>query len=782
MNHTNQPFKLKTLTLACAAALPMTVIPVAVQAQGETLQLEEVMVTARKRQESLQDVPVSVTAIAGQLQNSAVKNLKDLQNFVPNVSIDSTPASTSASISIRGISFQEPDKSLDPPVGVILDGVYIGTAAGQILNNFDLERIEVLRGPQGTLFGKNTIGGAVNVVRTAPTKEFGGKVQLGLGDWDKQELKAVVNTPLTDKGGFKFYANKSEHDGYMDNDIANTDVGVVDFQQLGATIAFDVTDTFDVALTVERIEDDSDWGAWSNFNDGTTIPCLASIGPVIPIGGGATIPNPIPQDPNAAPGAGCAATDSNSDEDHSSTNEPNSAEVTNDFVGLTMNWMVGDWQLTSITGTVDREEDARLEYDSSSVEFLYISSASEYEQFSQEFRINGNVNDNINLTAGLYYWDSEYKQAQTSYDMWWYLGFGEGFEVPLDPTDPASPTIPLPLPQGDVTQSLENKGTNTAYSVFASMDWQLTEDLLLNLGGRYTDEEKTFEGANVGFVSASLGTLVPDGPRQKFDESWTEFSPRVALQYTINDDLMAFASYSEGFRSGGYFARSTVVDGNAYDPEYVETWELGIKSEWLDNRLRLNATAFMSDYLDKQEEIIIFAGDPPSANTVVRNASDVELSGLELELTAQLTSGLSVYLNAGYLDTEYTDFVADINGDGNETDNSGLQIRNAPEKTVGVGADYFADLGFGEFGAHYNYRWSDEYQTIFNNNPLGKVDSYGMHHASFDLTVDDKYKVSVYGRNLTDERYARVVIIPNFTHFGQYNAPRNYGVEFTYSF
>ena len=150
-------------------------------AQETSLALEEVVVTARKREESLQDVPISVTAITDELDRASMQSLQDVQNFVPNVLIDQTPANNGATISIRGISFQETDKSLDPPVGVVLDGVYLGVTAGQLLNNFDLERVEVLRGPQGTLFGKNTIAGAVNVIRTAPTKEWGVKARLGAG-------------------------------------------------------------------------------------------------------------------------------------------------------------------------------------------------------------------------------------------------------------------------------------------------------------------------------------------------------------------------------------------------------------------------------------------------------------------------------------------------------------------------------------------------------------------------------------------------------------------------
>ncbi|CAH0993063.1 Pesticin receptor [Sinobacterium norvegicum] len=708
--------------------------------QGE-IALEEVIVTARKREESLQDVAVSVTAITTQLDNSAVRNIKDLQNYVPNVSIDMTPASSAASISIRGVSFQEPDKSLDPPIGVILDGVYIGTAAGQLMDNFDIERIEVLRGPQGTLFGKNTVGGALNIVRSEPTKEFGAKVKVGADNFGLLEAKAVVNLPLTEAGGLKLFATKSESDGYIENDVYGGDVGGTDFQQFGATAAFDIGDNFDIALTLERIEDDSDWGAFSNFNEMSELACML---PALTAG--------MPE--------GCAESDPNSDEDHSSTNGPNSASATNDFAALTMNWTVADWTLTSITGAVSRDEDARLEYDANSIEFMYVNTGSEYSQFSQEFRASGELTDNIFATFGAYYWDSDYKQNQTSYQMWDWFG----------------------MPPG-ATQHLDNSGTNTATSLFANVDWNITEDLILNLGGRYTDEEKTITTYAAGIKMADGTPITPDGPEEKFDQSWTNFSPRVALQYNFTDDVMAFVSYSEGFRSGGYFARSTVPDADGYDPETVNSWEAGVKTELWNNRLRLNGTLFYGDYQDKQEDVIVSVPGQ-SANTVIRNAADAVLQGVELEATAQLTHSLSVYANAGYLDASFKDFYADIDGGAIEepTDNSDLELRNAPEYTFAAGADYYQDVGFGELGLHYSYRWTDDYQTVIDNDPRGEVEAMGIHNASIDLTVAENYRISAYGRNLSDERYARVVVIPTFAAFGQYNAPRNFGVELVADF
>jgi iron complex outermembrane receptor protein len=637
----------------------------------------------------------------------------------------------------------------------------MGVAAGGLLNNFDMERIEVLRGPQGTLFGKNTTAGALNIIRTAPTKAIGVKIQVGAGSWDKQEIQAVVNTPLTENGGLKLYASKDEHDGYMDSNIISGDIGVKDYQQIGATVAFDITENFDVSLTAERINDDSDVGAWSNFNSFTDLACVVSLGGFAPAG--------IPADASGAPfGSGCMDLDTDSDEDRSSQNAPNSSEVVNDYYNLTMNWDMNDnWTATSITGYVTREEDFRVEYDASQVEVLTVLAEQDYSQFSQEFRINGNINDDINLTAGLYYWNSEYDQFQESFDMWYYLGIGFGPEGGLNP--------------GDVSSQLDGTGENTSYAIFASMDWSLSDQWLLNLGGRFTMEERSLTTAtpNFYFNPAEI-EIVPFGPTQEFEEDWTEFTPRVALQYSANDDLMFFTSLSTGFKSGGFFARTQNVDDiNSYDPEYVDTYEIGMKSEWFDNRLRFNATAFYSDYTDKQEEVITDLGGG-NVTTIVNNAADATIQGLEFELTAQVTTGLTAFLNIGLLDAEFSDF--EVSDDaGNPVDNSDLELRNAPDTTIGVGFDYLLPLSFADFGAHYNYQWRDEYHTIIDNAPIGLVDAGGFHNASVDMTFADSYTVSVYGRNLGDERYARVIPI-GISTFGQYNAPKHYGIEFTAEF
>ena len=751
MENTTQLFKLNLITLATLTAMSLAT-PLVSQAQEQSIRLEEVIVTARKRAESMQDIPVTVTALVDQLNRSTLQTLQDVQGYVPNVTIDKASQGNGSVVSIRGISFQDPDKSMESPVAIVVDGVNLGVIAGGLLNNFDIERIEVLRGPQGTLFGKNTTGGALNVVRTAPTKEFDGKVRVGAGSWDKQQIQAVVNAPLTDKGGIKFFGNKDENDGYLENDVIGEDVAALDFEHLGATVAFDITDDFDIAFTAETMEDNSDAGAFSNQNGVATgeLACVLSLIP----GPGALAANS-----NAPVGSGCAEFDENSDEDHVSSDQ-NISKADTDFYNLNMNWRLNEsWTLTSITGYMSKDEKMTLDYDASQVEFLSLEVDHSYDQTSQELRVNGDVTEDIKLTAGAYYWDASYDQYQESFYLWYYL-------------------VPdfQPLGVGDVSQPLAGSGDNESIAVFASMDWQLTDQLMLNLGGRYTEEERKLSTQVPGFNSQILGPLfVPNGPVQNFKDDWSEFSPRVALQYTFTDDLMAFTSFSNGFKSGGFFARTQNVDDiNSFDPEYVDTYELGMKSEWLENRMRFNATAFYSDYQDKQEEDVVDLG-MGNVTTIVYNAADATMQGLELELMGQITDSLSGFLNLGFLDAKFDNF------ESAGVDVSDRELRNAPESTVGGGLDYVTTLSFAEFGAHYNFQWRDEYHTVLSNDERGLVDSGDFHNASIDLTFAENYTVSVYGRNLSDERYDRVIPI-GITAFGQYNPGRNYGIELTARF
>ena len=730
--------------------------PVAAQAQSTTLALEEIIVTARKREESIQDVPVSVTALsAAELQRSSLRDLRDITAYVPNLLVNKVTAlQGGASIAIRGVSYQEIDKSLDPGIGVLLDEVYLGTNAGQILENFDLERLEVLRGPQGTLFGKNTIGGAIAVFRTAPTKELGGKVQGTLGDFNREDIRGLLNLPMTENGGIKLWGSRLKNDGYIKNTTFNDWVGGQNFSNVGATIAYDITEDFDVSFTYERTQDKSDVGAFANFNkyfdeypySNGTADAPADLAGLLPLAAGLG-------------DTGFRQFDTGSDEDHNSQNHRNDGDTNQDYSNLTLNYDLGDWEVKSITGYVDRNEHGLTEYDANHFEFLSVYADTNYQQFSQELRLNGSIGD-VEMTSGLYYWYSDYDTHSTTYDLFeWLAG----------------------LPDGSVG-TISQHGETESYAAFTSADWAVTDKITLSAGVRYTYEEKTLEPVGQQFFLPDGTPLQPPVYAVHADENWDKWSPRLGAQYSFTDNVMTYVSYSEGFKSGGFFGRITSGSNvRKFNPEEVSTYEIGLKSTWLDQRLRANAAIFSSDYTNKQEEIIV--SDPDgNVDTVVVNASDATMDGAEIEISAALYEGLTGFIQGGYLDAAYDEFLID-GIPGVPTDGSSLDMRNAPEYTFGTGLNYVHSIfGHSQMAYDVTYNWRDSYQTIFDNDPIGETDAAGFWNANIDFNYKEMLTVSVYGRNLGDERFYRAVAIPPVTTFGSWNEPRNYGVTVTYNF
>lgn len=741
------------LSLAIAAA----VAPQTSTAQQSSLALEEIIVTARKRAESVQDVPLSVTAITSELSQPNIRRLEDIQGITPNViirNINTVPGGSA--ISIRGVSYQEIDKSFDPAIGVMLDGVYLGVSSGQLLNNFDIARIEVLRGPQGTLFGRNTIGGVVNVVRTDPTLDWGIDASVTLGSEGREDYKAVVNAPLIDdKLGVKLFASSLNSDGWIYNTTRKEDVGGDDYLTYGLAVLGQPTDDLSIKFHYEKNKDKTDVGAWSNFNQPEDLVCLLAPLPFLPW----------------TPAQGCEALDEGSDETHNSMNSRNPNDTEYDTGILTVDWDLGGAVLTSITAYREQEEDTLSEYDASSATFLYLDFLQEYEQFSQELRIASDFGDRFEYVAGLYYWESEYSQDFSTHELFYVLDL-LGQIVPGVPGGAGfTPTT--------IAYASQSQDT-TAYAAFASADWFLSEKLTMTFGLRYTYEEKEFTGSNSVFYDP-LTMSQPALTLTDLEDDWSEISPKLGLSYDLNEDVMLFASYAEGFKSGGYFGRNTDFSrAKSYDPEYVDTYELGVKSTWLDSRVIVNASVFYSEYTDKQEEILIEISPGEVATNVV-NAATVDLYGVELELQAKLTESLSVRASYGYLDAEYDEFDAALCATCPVTDNSDLVLRNAPENTFGFSTTYTKSLGPGEFSAYLSYRYQDEIETILNNDPLGHIDSL----ENLDLTLSyawSNYRVTAFGRNLTDEIYARRVRIEPLVTFGQYTQGTNYGVEFALTF
>ncbi len=748
-----------------AAALPAIamlagplVSPVA-QAQAT---LEEVIVTARKREESIQDVPISVTSVGRELKEASIRRLEDIQSFTPNVYIRNTAGIPGgAAISIRGVSYQETDKTLDPSIGVIMDGLYLGTSSGALLQNFDTQRVEVLRGPQGTLHGKNTTGGVLNIIRNDVTMEWGGEVILTAGDDGREDFRGVLNVPMIeDKLGTRFFAASINSDGWVENSTLNGEDAWGDDKLLyGFATEWRPTENFDIKFHYEKMEDETDTGAYTNMNQPEDLTCQLE-GIFWPIG--------------------CQTSDAGSDEDNNSTNDRNTNDSEYDTYIVTMNWEFDNFLITSITGRREMNEEYRIEFDGSPANLLFFDYFNDWNQTSQELRVTADINDNVTLIVGGFYWDVGYEQRWNVHEL--------NYTLELLGIPQGNP--PFSLTPNSINYNGQNQNT-TSYAGFASVDWDINDKWSLSAGIRYTYEEKDFKGGDGTFYEN--GDPVPDLNFEFFDDDWSEALPRIGVQYQYNDDVMLFASYSEGFKSGGFFGRQANFDIDpTYDPEFVNTYELGMKSTWANGRIIFNPTIFFNDYEDKQEEILIPI-DLSNVATVVRNASTLEIFGAELEFQMQVTEAWNVRLSYGYLDAEFDDFVADITGDGIITDNSYLEPRNTPEHTIGINTSYTMQLGPGELVAFASYRWRDEVQTIAgpapidpnptSNDPLGELDSIDNLDINLNYIWNDgRYRITAYGRNVTDEREQVVTRIPGLTSWGYWSQGENYGVEFAFNF
>jgi iron complex outermembrane receptor protein len=331
-----------------------------------------------------------------------------------------------------------------------------------------------------------------------------------------------------------------------------------------------------------------------------------------------------------------------------------------------------------------------------------------------------------------------------------------------------------------------NNGQNqvtTSTAVFASADWYVNDQWTLTAGFRWTEEEKDFVGG------ASAPGYYPDrgetwpGVYNPYvaNAKWTETTPKLGVRYQPTDDSMFYASYSEGFKSGGFFARQAnyLIDPS-YEPEYVKNYEFGWKTTLLEGRMIFNGAIFRSDYDDKQESILIPV-DLSNVATVVRNASSLEMSGLELEVLYQVSDAWDIMATYGHLNSEYANYIADLTGDGIITDNSALVPRNTPENTFGLTTSYTTQIGNGDLKARVSYRYRGALETESQNNPLGHLDSINNVNANISYTMNN-YSVSVWGRNITDEREQRWSTIGGLTSRGWWNEPATYGLTLSASF
>ncbi len=804
--------------------------------------IEEVIVTARKREESAQDVPIAITAISEELENSNIRGLADLNGYAPNVRIDEDPGRANGiSISIRGVSPSRiDDNSLDAPIGVIVDGIYLGSLAGQALENFDLERVEILRGPQGTLFGRNTVGGVLNIARTRPTGEWGARVKATTGRFNAREFRMVGNgSIIEDKLAAKIYYTTLEDDGYLRNTFTGRRQPVKDYENYGITLLATPTDEFEAMLTVEKFKDDSQGGAnLTNYNLAPGVVAAPPAGsPEVNLSGGFLSCTLFNSPGFAGFGAGVPCRTSLKEPGSISGNADNSSSLSTTAYTLNMKYDLNDdFSLVSVTGFRDMSEDRFLDFDGTEVDLITINRDNSFDQFSQELRIEGKWND-FTIVAGAYYFQSEFTQDWiTGGTFWDVVGGLSGYSLATNtwfsaagrdsvggrsPVDACKANL-LGAVRCDSTigprptegvggfgakpiQRLFETQETTASAFFASVDWAFTDKWTLSAGLRYTDEKKDFQ-AGQAYIGPAASQFERNFPGfANLDNDWQEVSPRIGISYEFNDDVLFYGSYSEGFHSGGFFGvNQNIADftRDQYEPEYAKSYEVGMKGQFLENTLQLNVSAFYNNFEDKQESSVQV---DPSTNTVATVFSNVGTAiywGIEGELQYVVNDYLKVYATVGYLDAEYDEFETDLNPNNAATttalncngrfiaaatggscieDATGLVPRNAPEYTYGVGGMFNFPLWGGDVILNAKYSWIDEIESSLLNLSVGRIDPRKDLGATLSYVYED-YSVSLYGTNLTDETFeVPALIVPLFAA-GTLTRGRSWGLEVTAQF
>lgn len=738
-------------------------------------ELEEIIVTARKLEESLQEAPVAVSVASGDLlERMGSQDLTAVGQIAPNVVFESgqpTSGIRAPTVYIRGMGQDDFIIVEDGAVGVYLDGVYVGRTIGSVFDLVDVERVEVLRGPQGTLFGNNTIGGAVSLVSRSPSTEATeGKVKLGLGEDGYQDLQGMFNLPLGEKAAARVSAYTHQQDGYLKAlQYDNYDLGEEDVWGVRGALRVMPTESFTADLAIDYSEDRSSpnavapidflrldgvytptnvFGNWWNTahsgNPACTNPAVAAVD---------TACYGSVYDPQDEYATNSVFTDNEG--------TPIKPEQQLDVFGAHLNLTLdlGWGQLKSITA--HRDFDARIYND---VDFtphvIFHNNHDEFtqDQFSQEFQLSGTtLDDRLDFLVGAFYFEED------------------GTEDIFNQISHPAASAPAFFFQ-QVRRDIDNDST----AVYGQLSYSITDYLRITGGLRYTDSNKKFNLNQAGIVGANV-----DSSGKLSIEEWT---PLATLAWDVNDDMMAYFTYSEGFRDGGYPARFVGAIPEPlpfYDPEYVKNYEVGLKMMLAGNRVRLNLAAFQMDYDDMQVTAVAPFGLIGAATTK-DNLGDAQIRGFEAELTAAITENFVVNASLGILDDKIKSVTGGTLVSGSFTITKDNDLPMTPDYSGSLGAQYTFNLGnIGQLVARADYAFKDDYYTRIENIKETEETNYQVLNASVRyLTPDQRWEVGLWGRNVTDEVYykARRIFESLGTTFGTPVRPRTVYATVQYNF
>jgi len=729
-------------TLRTASQLALAIGTLLAAAAGQAQQsatareggLEEIVVTAQKQEENIQTVPFSVSAVTGQsLERFQYKDLKDLNGAIPNVEFTQiTNVALNLAPTIRGVGItNNPDPYTGTEVAVVIDGVVQGTRLLGLSDQFDVERIEVLRGPQGTLFGADTLGGVVNVITRPPTGEFGAYGTVTAGNYNEFNVAAAVNFPLVDdKLAGKISVSHRGRDGFYTNIQDGTDLMWVDSTKARGYLLFTPNEDLKATLTVgaDRIRNGADVAAnvsrpgevfWREGIDTGVHWDLYTDSPHI-----------------------------------------NNADL--ELYSLNVDWNSPLGQITSITNYTSFDAFNIQDVDELPEFLLNAGRDLKSYQWSEELRSSFQPTESINAIVGLFYMKLHH--------------------------DINTITLLDGLAPGVFTEQHVRSDEDTM-AVFGQMYWNMTEQWRLGLGLRMTRIDKELSSQNVTHYLEGMhpyhyrenlqNSEVLGGFTASADDSWTEPGGKISIDYQVNPDVMLYAYYARGFKSGGFNGRITdPLDIGPYDPEYIDSYEIGMRSDWLDKRLRANLALFYSKWDNMQVPQSVFRGDPPQASSTILNAASATSKGAELELDAVPIDGLNLRFTVGYLDAAYDKF-SDAG-----VDYSGRPTPYSPEWTGSLTGSYEFKLASGSVTPSVQWNYIDERWAAFTQYPAEHLDAYSVVNANLNYQPDNEHwSVALWATNLLNEEYViSSLTVPPLFSFASFGAPRQYGVDFKFDF
>lgn len=720
----------RSLLLSAALAAPLLAAGAA-QAQetapAEVSSLEEIVVTAQKRAENLQDVPLSIQTLSAQsLEQIGAVRLQDVERAVPALSFGD--GSEQGRTGLRGIVDYSRNAGYDARVGVYVDGVFLGRSWMNNQTLLGTQQVDVLRGPQGTLFGKNTNAGVIAITTRRPSDVADGELLAEAGNFGHHRLAGRANLPLSDAWSIQASVAQIKSDGYYENTLLNRRNMGVDSLAGRLQLRFRPSDDTDVNLSVDAVRDRNSTLHYTN-----------------------------------RPAAG-------SDPFRFQSYADDRADRDTGGASLTVDQKLGELTLTSITAYRTGDQVLYFNNETGAANFLTIDLTQKSRQFSQELRLASPRDGAFDWVAGLYYFD------QTNEDI--------GRQI----AGPAFAALPAPFPLYANRQVPYGGEVRTrSFAGFANANYRPIEALEIGVGLRYTTEEKTLSDY---FVSDPFGII--NGQIAPYGDDFSDsfVTPKASITYHLSDAVMMFGSVARGFKSGGWnveaMSRAQFDAGIRVGSETVTSYELGFKADLLDRRLRVNATAFLQAFEDFQ--VFSFASRTISGTTVLvsslTNAGEVESRGLELDVAAVPVDGLTLSANYIYNDSEYTRFpgggglVAGV-----PLDADGVQTPYAPRNKAYLAADWRRAVGWAEAFAHLGY--SVQSSQNFDPKVIHPVFGPGYFIPGYELfdarvgleALDGRWEVSLWGRNLGDSEHIKfanrtAVIGANAV---LYDAPRTYG-------